>query len=355
MASTPVVTGFASLLPPVVVLPVSGQAFTNQLGIMLNLVGAGYRPKLSLGASGGAMVAANAISNDWVLQPWLNQLQAMRDVSLLKKHFLGEMQALCEPSVYKRGDGLEQYYTLLASAPAKLYRDNELIVNAYNTSLGRTELFTTATRAASQLTGTQGPLQLLGVDREIHFLGDLPDCDYQKRIRELLVATSAVPIVFDRVGMGAPGPNQQFYADGGVSFSSPLTAVSCLKELTDILYINPSDINESVPVEYGVVLENIVAYTSQITRSNALQDRYMFLHGLCCGRFDSMSMLTNKYNPTIFAQDLQRTQGRPRMVELYPLNSSHTPMTTNQSYEHYISEIMTARTEFGYRIFWVMG
>jgi predicted acylesterase/phospholipase RssA len=315
---------------------------------MLTLVAAGYKPKLSLGASGGAMVAAQAVLNNWNAGIWADQLVGQHDVALLQKHYLGELQALVEASIYQPGSGLVAYYDLLSSGNYAAFRANEIIINAYNTDLGRTELFSTARRQDSVLNSAQGPLLLLGVSSDVHFLGDLPDSEFGRQLRQALAATSAVPIVFDRVPFG-----QYLYADGGVSFSSPLTAVSCVYQLPDILYINPTDIDKQVPAEYGSVKDNAIAYTAQITRSNALQDRYMHLHSLCCGVFANMAIIRCVYNPVTFAADLAATAGRPRMVELYPLESANAPMTVMQSYDQYMSQIAAARTGFAYRIFYV--
>jgi hypothetical protein len=344
------------ILPQVTVLPVSGTALSHQAGMCLALSKHGYKPKLSLGASGGAMIATQGVLNNWNSATWESQLLQMHDVSSLRKHFLGELQVFFEPSIYLRGSGLEKYYDVCSSGCPKVYKANETIYNAYNTTTGVTDLFTTASSTTSFLANTSGPLKLLGVSQSITFLGDLPDCEYNQRLREVLVATSAVPIVYDRVGYGTPGPNQNFYSDGGIAFSSPLNIVTALRDVNEILYINPSDIDEPVPVEYGNVMNNAISYAAQISRSTALQDRYVYLYGLCCGNFKLMTTIGGTYcktNPQMFIDDVRKTAGKPRLVELYPLKSSYSSMTINQSYEHYMNEIVNSQTEFGYRIFYI--
>jgi predicted acylesterase/phospholipase RssA len=334
-----------------VVLPVSGQALTSQLGIMLALSGKGYRPSLSLGASGGAIVATQGINNNWQQSTWFSQLYNICDFELLRKYPLGYLQALLEPSIFLRGHGLYNYLEIITSGDLDAFRNNELIINAYNTTTGKTELFSTARRSCSILRDKMGPMELLGVAYNVQYLGDLEDCDYRDALRKTLLATSSVPIVFDPVCIGSSR-----YVDGGVSFSSPLTAVSCLEPFTDILYINPNNIDEAVPVKYGALFDNAVSFTSQITRSNALQDRYSYLSTLCCGRFQNLSVLNGSYcesDCNCFKMDLQRTLGRPRMVELFPTCSNHVSMIDLQSRSQYLQQIQQASQSFGYRIFYV--
>lgn len=343
-------------LPPIVVMPVSGTGLGIQAGISLALASHGYKPKLGLGASGGAMIATQGVLNGWNAAKWEAQLMGITDVSSLRKHFLGELQALMEPSIYLRGSGLEKVYDLISCGPPSVYKNNETIYNAYNTTTGVTDLFTTASSTTSFLANKSGPLTLLGVSPAVHFLGDLPDCEYNQRLRQVLVATSAVPVIYDRAPYGPCGPEQNFYADGGLNFSSPLNVVTSMCDVKDVIYINPSDMNDPVPVEYGNVMSNAISYASQMSRSSSLKDRYLYIYGLCCGNFSLINTVTGIYHektPQPFFDDVTRTVGKPRMIELYPTKSDYSSMTVNQSYQHYMTEIQSAKTSFGYRIFYV--
>ncbi len=344
-------TDIISHLPKTLVMPVSGQAMTAQIGILLNLVNSGYKPKLTLGASGGAMVAANAVQVGWDAEKWKKELDNICDTNVLRKHYLGYIQALQLPYLFNKGSGLESYYKLITSAHPDEYRNNEIIINAYNTSVGQTELFTTATSSCSVLSATQGPLNYLGVSGKVHFLGDLPNCEFRKTFEQILRATSAVPVVFDQVSFRGC-----YYADGGVSFSSPLTAVNSLVSLTDILYINPENIDKCLPTTYSNIFDNTVAFTSQITRSNALQDRYMFLLSLCCGRFERFKVINGEVlgnDSQQFDANLIKTKAHPRLVELYPIEGKSLTMLDTQSRHEHIRNITVCNNHFGYRIFYL--
>jgi len=340
-----------SNLPKTLVMPVSGQALTSQIGILINLTNSGYKPKVTLGASGGAMVAANAVQVQWNANKWKEELDGIWDTSVLQKHYLGYFQALQFPFLYNLGSGLEKYYKLITSAPPDEYRRNEIIINAYNTSVGQTELFTTATSTNSILANTQGPLNYLGVSNKVHFLGDLPDSEFTLIFERILRATSAVPVVYDQVTFKG-----NYYADGGVSFSSPLTAVTSLVQLTDILYINPENIDTCLPATYSNIFDNTVAFTSQITRSNALQDRYMFLLSLCCGHFERFKVINGEVrgnNTKEFDSNLLKTKKYPRLVELYPLDNKNLTMLETQTRHEHIKNITECNDHFGYRIFYL--
>ena len=274
---------------------------------------------------------------------------------MLQKYPLGYLQSAFSPSIFLRGQGLMDYFNLLISAPSDYYRNNELIINAYNTTLGQTEIFSTVSSSKSQLKNKSGPLLLLGVACQVDFLGDLPDPEYKCRLLQVLMATSSVPIIFTPVSI-----DNNRYVDGGVSFSSPLTAISCLMNFTDVLYINPSDIDVTTPVSYGDVITNAVGFVSQIARSNALQDRYMYLQVICCGAFNRLLVESGEVDISVpvtvtkFNEKLVATANASRMVEIFPATqTSSGSMSENQSKQEYISQIVDNLNRFKYRIFFV--
>lgn len=358
-------------LPDVIVLPVSGQALTYQMGIYLALVENGYKPKISMGASGGALIGVNAIINNFQPKLWIAQITEYVNcgpTDIVQKYMLGYFQSLMEPSIYLRGVGFERYLCLLSSGNYQSLRKNEIIINCYNTSLGQTELFTTACCETSVLSKLSGPLPMMGVSNSIHYLGNLPDEQYGRRLRDVLAGTSCVPVIFPPVPIAPVGNVEPVsgacpqvckvseYIDGGSSMSSPLTALTALISIPDVLYVQGSDIDQPLCLEHGGVITNAMTYEMQISRSNALQDRYLYLYSLCCGNF-KLLMVTQGEAGVDCMQNLnlalEKTQGKPRMVELYPLDIENVQVTVNQSPSDYLNSVMSARNKFGFRIHYV--
>ena len=71
-------TKFNSLrkvLPSTLVLPVSGHGMVEQIGILLWLSQRGYKPKVTFGASGGAIAAALGIAFQWNAAKWMEWMR----------------------------------------------------------------------------------------------------------------------------------------------------------------------------------------------------------------------------------------------------------------------------------------
>ena len=269
-------------LPEVLVLPVSGQALIEELGILLTLMKTNYKPSICLGASGGALVSALGTIYDWEAEPIIEYVKKFRSLDVMRMRPLGPIEGLIsKTSFYTTGPDLDRIFRKISSPmTSNMLRSKEIIITAQNNTKGRLEIFSTVKPEESLLHHTNGPLSLVGTSCYISYLGLLPPGEYERVIECIFRSTSSVPVVFPSFKF-----NGDEYSDGGVSFSSPLSSLLILAEIKEVLYVFPEDIDKPNIVESKTAVDAMLGYLSQISRSNYIHDRCNFLTTLCCGDF----------------------------------------------------------------------
>lgn len=336
-------------LPDTLVMPISGQALTVQIGILLTLIEkAKYCPSLCLGASGGAMVGLMAIKYNWNRRKIMDFLESLHDTEFIKNHSFTMLQGLWDTSLFKIGSGLCKIYDQLSDYKT-CNQHTELILMAYNMSLARTELFSTKSKTESVMSGaSKTNLQLFGVSKDIHYLGSLDKDNYPLSLRDAIFCTSAVP------GVMPPAEfDGNFYQDGGVSFTSPLNPVSVVVNLNDVLYITPTDIDHPPDAKVGNAVDNLKTFFSQSTRAKYLQERVSFLSKISGGDLELIQTIRGRYESGKFWKHLNSTVGKSRFVELFPISSVDYSMLDIQSLETHWETVAYSSQDFGYRIFYI--
>lgn len=333
-------------LPTTLVLPVSGHGMVEQMGMLFQLAGRGYIPKVCLGASGGALSAAVGISFQWNIPEIQKWIQRYPCSELFKHRPLSYLEAGSKCSLFEIGADLEQLFQLITRKESEeCFRRNELIVSTKNKTTGQMEIFSTVTAEESILRDADGPLTFFGVSCKIRFLGSLPSNIYRDRLGKVLRATSAVPTIFPPVEIEG-----NFYVDGGVSFSSPLNPITGVITLDDVLYILPEDIEQPNPTLVGNVFDEGQAYLSDVSRSNYIHDRAIYMQGITCGKLRNAGKITGDAGS--LAKSLKSTQKKKRFVELFPCKQRSLPIMSSHSRK----DIMTRIAEqqgFLYRIHYI--
>lgn len=334
------------ILPKTLVLPVSGHGLVEQLGLLLWFSARGYKPKTVLGASGGAIVGSIGIIFDWDYDKIIGWLATVPSFEAFQHHTLGYAEALFKDSIFKIGPGLDYIFKYITQPKhAQKLKDNELIILTKNESKGRAEIFSTSSHKNSILKDATGPLDLFGAKCDVEFIGE-NNKDYITLTRDVLKATSAVPIVFPPVIIG-----KYKYTDGGCSFSSPLNPVSSLKRFEEIVYIFPEDIELENPSDCYNTLSIAQNFLSSISRANYIHDRTSYLQGLCCGRFDTLNRLTGDGSELYEA--LVKTKGKKRMIEIFPCLSRNLPIMSNHDKTDILHRANEQLENLRFRIFYV--
>lgn len=337
-------TRIGNKLPKTLVLPVSGHGLVEQLGIILWLTSRGYKPKTVLGASGGAIVGAIGIIFDWNHEKIIAWLRTIPSFDAFQHRTLGYVEAIYKDSIFTIGPGLTYLFNFISQPKhEEKLRNSELIILTKNESKGRAEIFSTVSNKNSILKDLSGPLDLFGAKCDVEFIGERKQ-NYLSLVKDVLKATSAVPIVFPPVQIG-----KYKYTDGGCSFSSPLSPVSSLKQFDEIVYVFPEDIETEIPSTCFNTFEIAKNFLSSISRANYIHDRTAYLHGICCGKFNMLK--TNEGDGGQIYDVLTKTGDKKRMVEIYPCISRSLPIMSNHDKEDIIKRANEQLQNIRFRIF----
>jgi len=333
--------------PKYLVLPVSGQGVVEQIGILSFLMSSGYKPNISMGASGGAILAAIAISFDWNSNEILDWINKIPSSEILKEKFFGIISGFNSSSIYNVGSGLEYIFKHTSKKEFESkFREQELLISVQNQTLGRLEIFSTVNSEKSILKKSKGPLNIFGTSCFISYLGDLNSTEYLKKFEKVIRATSAIPSIFPPIEID----NFQ-YIDGGVGFSSPLNPVTSLIKNKEILYIFPDDIEVPLILNNNTAYDSLMNHFSQVSRSNYIHDRSIFLSGLCSGDFNSLKLVKGSSNE--LKEALMKTKNKNRLVELFPNNNIQSLITNKTSKNEMIKRIKENISSFKFRIFYI--
>jgi predicted acylesterase/phospholipase RssA len=332
--------------PDVLALPVSGQALSVQAGMLLRLMEGGYAPKTLLGASGGAIIAALALATEWDAAKMRKFLTTPRETDIVKKHMMSYIQAFFDSSFFLRGPGLLNLVADIVNVPWERFTQRELIFCAFNSTKSETELFSTSTSAASILNGQCGPLRLFGVSCSVHFIGDLPAEKRNQTLNIALLATSSVPLVLPPVEW-----NGSYYLDGGVAFSSPLSPISAILDMPQVMVLAPSNIDLPLDPPQGNLLNDAPTIFGQFSRSTALQDRAFYLNRLGKGLWNQQRDITGMVTADLQPLLSQLQTHSKCLIECYPLTPIDGSTTENLTWEDFYSAWTTSWKSFGYRIF----
>lgn len=332
--------------PEILALPVSGQALSVQAGMLLRLMEGGYSPRILLGASGGAIIAALALACEWDSVKMRKFLTTPRETDIVRKHMMSYLQAFFDSSFFLRGAGLLNLVADIVNVPWERFTGKELIFCAFNSTKSETELFSTSTSSASILNGQCGPLRLFGVSCSVHFIGDIPAEKRNETLMNALLATSSVPLVLPPVEW-----NGSYYLDGGVAFSSPLSPISAILDMPRVMVLAPSNIDLPLEPSQGNLLSDAPTIFGQFSRSTALQDRAFYLNRLGKGLWNQQRDVSG-----VVKQDLQPLLSQMQnyancMIECYPLTPIDGSTTVNLTWEDFYEAWNLSWQSFGYRIF----
>jgi len=236
------------------VLPVSGNFFPCQLGLLTQLIDAEYDPNLIMGTSGGAVSAILSLGADWSpsgIRRLARKLKSSlflrswwpKPLSILPSWGLGFFRG----SVYNSGEGLDEFFETYFSVDSITQKEVWIGVTGItnkNKKKESAQFFCNLSQEKSQIDiSCFEKYHNIGQStlcNSLHFLdGDL------KRIQEATIASASIPTVVPPQKIG-----EDSYVDGGVFFASPMTPMrDSLEALEDeeglhITYVNTYDIEE---------------------------------------------------------------------------------------------------------------
>lgn len=344
------------------VLPVSGNFFPCQLGLLTQLIDAEYNPNLIMGTSGGAVSAVLSLGADWSatgIRRLVRKLQSSlflrswwpKPLSILPSWGLGFFRG----SVYNSGEGLDEFFETYFSVDA--ITQKEVWIGVTNKTKENAQFFCNLSQEKSQIDTScfeshhkigQTPLC-----SSLHFLdGDL------KGIQEATIASASIPTVVPPQNIG-----EDSYVDGGVFFASPMTPMrDSLEALEDdgglhITYVNTYDIEEqkimsSVDFYPGIFHTGAMTFATMVY-SILSQDR---LNGLKMLDPDigKLHRIPLKGSKTTLEQIFAFREGCQRsFLELYTKSLDKIDLTDFEPED--ILRIMDTVNEEYYCRFWWIG
>lgn len=345
----------------ILVLPVSGNFFPSQLGMLLQLIEIGYDPKLILGTSGGAVCSVLGLGADWSVEGIHRMIRKLKPSLFLKNWWPKPLSFLpswslgvFRGSVYNRGHESEALFQTYFSKDALTQK--EVWIGVTNQSQERAQLFCNLSREnscidskcfESRLKMGQTPLC-----KSLQFL----DGDVSK-LEKVTVASASIPTLVPPKQI-----DEDLFADGGIFFASPLTPMKdCLRELEDenglhITYVNTYDIEDqkittSVDFYPGIFRTGAIAFATMVF-SILSQDR---LNGLKMLHPDigELHRVTIKGNKTILKQIFAfRKKCKRSFLELYT-RSTETIDLTEFGPDDVMNVVNTVKNDYYCRFWWV--
>lgn len=252
------------------VMPISGGAFVNQLAVCAHLGATGYRPTCVFGSSGGNVAAYIALAAEWnwaaierVTRELSGQMFARPWHSICSIAFV---QAYNKGYMYNNGEGVEEFYEFhfTPSSVAGV----EIWTGTQNVETQRAALF--CNRASSTLDLKALDLALYGACDPVFCNGDV------SLIARASVASASIPSVVPPVVIDG-----RHYVDGGVCSASPMSTLGACVERTcadrgedcHIVYAAPCNLHTTEEAEFGNLVSNSRRAARDVVRSQTVLDR----------------------------------------------------------------------------------
>jgi len=255
------------------VLPVSGGRFASQLGLLAELYKSKktkYYPDLVLASSGGNACAYLGLAADWSSKR-IENLAYMLNSSMFISSWvpppLNEMIPswiyVFKSSLYNHGSGILELFKNIFT-PKTISR-TEIWTGSYDLNSNKTQFFCNKKETL---------LDINSFNQNAFLYGSMPlktlDGDIEA-IAKVCQASAAIPKVCPPVFIG-----DKKYCDGGISYSSPLSALS--NEIYSLIYENNLSLRLTYFCPYHMdsnILrhEGIFIHLSSFLYNDILQDR----------------------------------------------------------------------------------
>lgn len=263
----------------ILVLPVSGNKFPVQMGLMSNLLKEDYDPDLIFGSSGGAVTAISALGGDWSKEGMYRIIRKLKPELFLQSWWPSSLSFIpswslgfFRGSVYDSNETkLEEFFSTYFTP--KLLTQKELWIGVSNETKARPEIFCNRSQDNSQVSKeafvrcSQRDTSL--DEQSIHYLNG-----NTKDIQTIILSSASIPTLI-------PPQKYQgsYYSDGGTYHASPLSAMhSYLQHRSKretkfhITYLNTCDIEDpisssSVDFYPGIFKTGALTFGNMITSS----------------------------------------------------------------------------------------
>lgn len=323
-------------------LPVSGGAFPHQVAIVSLLAELGYKPDITMGASGGNIVGYIAAAADWNANSIIRNAKLVTSNLFIKK-WPTYFHSYFKASLYDRPNLSEKIFGQLFDETS--IAKYEIWTGVCHLKEKKLQLFCNREREKTMY-DVRIDYKKLGCLEPIYLSRDI------KRCALVSEASAAIPIVVPPIEI-----DKQLYVDGGVCAASPLTVMADgISSDFHLTYVSSSDI-ETKEDNIGAIYSNIVRVgrnsLSNLVSSLSYRDRCRGVdllkegakdkcwHVDCSGSLKTMKLI----------EEL-RKKASSSFVEYYP-ESTKILNLSDFNGDDVVELVEKTRTKFNCRIWWV--
>lgn len=334
----------------VLVAPVSGSGFVNQLAIFQHLATCDYVPDIAITASGGAVATYLALAAKWrwntiqrisrtltsdlFVKPWSN----LSITSFILGYYNGNM--------FNSGNGSKHCFETWFTKES--VQTSEIWTSVYNTSQSKAQLFCNLSNEKSIIDTSYIDKELTNSMNCVYCSGNLP------LLAKVTSASAAIPTVVPPVKI-----NGEDYVDGGVAAASGLSILTepilqyakIHKKALHITYVNSVDLNCPTNCSSRNLLDNYKSAANNLIKSNLVLDRlsaYLMLRGQ--GEINKDEFYASYENLKRVTQ--LRKLVKCSLLEIYPIKSKEINLT-NFNGEQISDAITFAYENCKCRFWWV--
>lgn len=300
----------------VLVVPVSGQYFVNQLGVLVNLSKLNWRPDLILATSGGNVASYIIEAAEWdenkIEMVFENMKCDMYVSSWFPNFYISLFIGLYKGTIYDSGVGCDDFFYKYFGCGI----EREIWTGVFNKTDNKAQLFCNKSEKKSIIAIDDEDLELNRMDEPVYMNEDY------KFMSKVCMASATIPgLVPDQI------INNKHYIDGGIAAPSPLSEV--LEQLKilgrdglSIVYVPAHDIETDVPGIPFTSINTLANFSDahfMIQMYNCIQDRKI-AHNLVSKLSSAEGV--KQYNKIFEHADIKRLNcvfsKKFSMVEMYP-------------------------------------
>ena len=326
----------------IVVAPISGQNFVNQLAAYMNLLEFEYCPKITLSSSGGAVVSSLVLSAQYDLTQLarnVHEVNSSRFVSSWVPECVDFIPSwivgLFQGSLYKHApDNFFKKFMV-----PKILKDHEVWVMAYSLEDKGPAMFCSTSHENSILQRCKRECKVSRSKLFYYLDGDV------QTFGDAVMASSSIPTV-----VPCKVIDGKEYADGGMIYASPFTPFREQIEQIEsfhIVYLSCIDLDNA---EEDPNPDNIVKLakttTTALVNSSLIQDRY------ACYTLIKSKGRTRHETMTLEEYFKRRSEWHYSMLEVFPTRSESVDITSFTA-EELCEKVATQRHHIGCRVWYV--
>lgn len=326
----------------ITILPISGGYFINQVALISLLCDIGYKPKIILASSGGAIASYIGMCGHWNTNGIFRVMEDLNS-DVYCDSWWGQSMSYYLPSgligffkgsIYKNGYGTGEMLSKYLTKNSII--ETEIWVGTYNMTTSCAEMICNKSYKNSVIRCND---RIPTIPFKMNYL----DGNFDS-IGKAIYSSAAIPTVVPSIEL-----NGEKYYDGGLLYASPIIPLSdylpkCLK----IIYISSYNIEEqkASPVDKSNIFQIGYGALTETATGRCMVDRLFAIRLVM--RCDKTNY--NHYDNIKEAMVVYNSSKRA-VIELYPKDNYCVDITNFEGIE-IKTMIKRIKTKYGVRLWW---